>query len=389
MSIKQTLQLVGCLLLFIGCNSSTTNTKQSDTLENSVAITGVQSKVIYAKTFNLEYHNNFKLLHLINPFSKDNSEVQTIVLLPNGNPIPKGFENNTIVRIPVKRIITTTTAQTSMLEELGSIDAIKGYTSKDYMYSQAIVDKMNDGNIITIGYDINDNAEKIIGAAADLVMVVGSSSSTSASFPVLAASKIPVLANTDWQENSMLGRAEWLKIFGALLNKEKEANAIFDNVVKKYNSLLSLAKTAKTTPKVITGLPYKSMWSVPGGQSYLAQALLEVKTDYPWKNTQETGSIQLDLEGVYAKGKDANFWINPGQVKTIDELKNLDTRYTKFQAFSTGKIYNHNKRTRNSTANDYWGTGIIHPELIIADLIKVFHPELLPQHELFFYKQLK
>ncbi|MBB6461154.1 ABC transporter substrate-binding protein [Flammeovirga kamogawensis] len=389
MSVKQTLQLVGCLLLFIGCNSSTTNTKQSDTLENTVKITGEQAKVSYAKTFNLEYRDNFKLLHLNNPFSKDNSEIQTIVLLPKGNTVPKGFENNTIVRIPIKRIITTTTAQTSMLEELGSIDVIKGYTSKDYMYSQAIVDKMNDGSIITVGYDINDNAEKIIGAAADLVMIVGSSSSSSSSFPVLNASKIPVISNTDWQENSMLGRAEWIKVFGALLNKEKSANTIFDNVVKKYDTLLSLAKTAKTKPKVITGLPYKGMWSVPGGQSYLAQALKEVHANYPWKETQETGSIQLDLEGVYAKGKDANFWINPGQVKSIEELKNLDNRYTKFKAFSTGKIYNHNKRIRNSTANDYWGTGIIHPELIVADLIKIFHPELLPEHKLFFYKQLK
>ncbi|KXX66992.1 ABC transporter substrate-binding protein [Flammeovirga sp. SJP92] len=373
-------------LITLGCNSS--NHENANTANQQQSDKTVSVAVKYAKTFHLEYKEGYKLLHLIDPFS-EYQNTSTFALVPHGAKVPNGYKKKQIIRVPVKKVITTTTAQTSMMEELGSIEQIKGYISKDYMYSQTVVDKMESGEIITVGYDIANNTEKIIASTADLVMVVGSSTTNSSSFPILNKVNIPVIANTDWQENHLLGRAEWIKVFGALLDKEEEANTIFEEVESKFNKYLEVAKTAKTKPSVISGLPYKGLWSVPGGKSYLAIAFDQVKADYPWAETTQTGSIQLDLEGVYAKGGKADYWLNVGQLTTLEALKNNDERYLKFDAFQKQNIFNNNKRLRNSTANDYWGTGMVHPELIIADLIKILHPDLLPDHQLFFYHKLK
>ncbi|NME69081.1 ABC transporter substrate-binding protein [Flammeovirga aprica] len=374
-------------LFALGCNStSQENTNSSQ--EKQQTASAVSSTVHYAKTFKLEYKEGYKLLHLIDPFS-GYQNTTTFALLPHGAKKPEGFKKNQIIRIPVKKVITTTTAQTSMMEELGSIDCIKGYVAKDYMYSQPILDKMDNGEIIAVGYDIASNTEKIIASTADLVVVSGSSTTNSSSFPILNKVNIPVIANTDWQENHLLGRAEWIKVFGALLDKEKEANTIFEEVERKYKEYIELAKKADSKPSVISGLPYKGMWSVPGGKSYLAIAFDQATADYPWSETTQTGSIQLDLEAVYAKGGHADYWFNVGQLTTLEALKNNDSRYTKFNAFKEGNVYNSNKRLRNGMANDYWATGMVHPELILADLIKILHPDLLPDHQLFFYHKLK
>ncbi|NLR91962.1 ABC transporter substrate-binding protein [Flammeovirga agarivorans] len=371
------------LILFFGCQQK--ENKQTSQKENQEQNIGsVKSEVLHAKTFKLEYKDNLKLLHFINPF---NDGQETFVLLPKGNSLPDQYKGHQVISIPVKNVITTTTAQTSMMEELGSIDAIRGYVDKTYMYSQDIIDRMEEGRIISVGYDMEGNAEKVILSDADLVMVVGSSSTSSNSFPVIQKAGIPILANTDWQESDLLGRAEWIKVFGALLNKEAEANALFESITKQYNEYKHLATQAKSSPKVISGLPYKGLWSVPGGASYLAKAFHDVHVDYPWFDNDQKGSLQFDLEGVYAKGKDAKYWINVGMINSLEELKGVDKRYAEFDAFTNGGIYNNNNKM-NKAANDYWGTGILHPEIILADLIKIFHPELLPDHELYFFQKI-
>ncbi|MBB3696042.1 ABC transporter substrate-binding protein [Flammeovirga yaeyamensis] len=378
------------VLLFLGALSTVLFSCESHTNKTSKetyqSFTATPLQVKYAKTFSLDYKDDYKVLHLINPF---NDKKTSYVLLQKGQSLPTGFTQSQVIRIPISNMITTTTSQTTMMEELDALDAIRGYVDSTYMYSQAIVDRMADGKIITVGYDITDNAEKILMSNADLVMVVGNSSVTAQSFPVIRKAGIPILSNTDWQENDLLGRAEWVKLFGALLNKEKQADALFTSIELKYNDLVKLAKQSDSQPKVITGFPYKGMWSVPGGASYLAKALEQTHVSYPWSETDQTGSIQLDLEAVFAKGKDADYWVNAGTTDNLQQILNKDSRYGQFDAFKNRMVFNHNKRTRGGMASDYWATGNLHPEIVLADLIKIFHPDLLPDHELYFYQKLQ
>ncbi|BAL99694.1 MAG: hypothetical protein KatS3mg049_2263 [Caldilinea sp.] len=51
-------------------------------------------------------------------------------------------------------------------------------------------------------------------------------------------------------------------------------------------------------------------------------------------------------------------------------------------------MYNNNARLNEYGGNDYWEGGLANPDVVLADLIKIFHPELLPDHELVYYRKL-
>ncbi|MCK5102905.1 MAG: ABC transporter substrate-binding protein, partial [Cyclobacteriaceae bacterium] len=199
---------------------------------------------------------------------------------------------------------------------------------------------------------------------------------------------IPVLVFSDWQETGLLGRAEWVKVVAALTGSEKLVNEKFELIEKEYKKLTSLTKDLDNPPKIICNLPYKGSWYVPGGNSYVSNLLHDAGSDYLWASDDGTGGIQMDFETVYAKGIEADFWINPDFAKTLQDIIDTDERLIDFKPISTRSVYNSNFRMSRGIANDFWESGIVNPHLILADLIKILHPELLPDHQLFYYKQI-
>lgn len=135
-------------------------------------------------------------------------------------------------------------------------------------------------------------------------------------------------------------------------------------------------------------MPYKGTWYMPGGHSYIANTLNDANGAYPWANDTHTGGIQLDFETVFATGLKADIWINPGLATTLNDITGVDSRLTDFRPVQEGLVYNSNKRINPKGANDYWESGLVNPHIILADLINIIHPGLLPEHELFYYQKL-
>ena len=125
---------------------------------------------------------------------------------------------------------------------------------------------------------------------------------------------------------------------------------------------------------------------MPGGNSYVSNVIADAGANYLWSDHPGTGGIQIDFEAVYAKGISADYWINPGFASSIADIVGSDERLSDFQAVTYGHVYNSNKRVSRDIANDYWESGIVMPDVILADLVSIFHPKLLPDHELFYYK---
>ena len=159
-------------------------------------------------------------------------------------------------------------------------------------------------------------------------------------------------------------------------------------IEQKYDSLSMLVSGATGLPTVICNLPFKGNWYMPGGNSYVANMLKDAGADYIFDDNNETGGVPLDFEVVYAKGLGAEYWINPDFANSVDEILAKDERLRDFEAIKTGKIFNNNRRLKRGEVNDYWESGLINPHLILADLISIFHPELLPGHELHYYKKI-
>jgi iron complex transport system substrate-binding protein len=220
-------------------------------------------------------------------------------------------------------------------------------------------------------------------------MTMGSPVAPISRYMTLANAGIPVIVNADWLETDPLGRAEWVKLMAALLNKEDEVNAKFSALEKEYNRIKDLAVKATVKPQVVVGMPFKGTWYVPGGDNYQTQLLRDAGAKYHWSDVAGAGSLALDFETVAPIALKADFWINMGNARSKAEIAAADQRYTRFNAYQKGTLYNSNKRLNDIGANDYWESGAVNPQLILADLVKIFHPELLPDHQLVYYKQLQ
>ena len=132
-------------------------------------------------------------------------------------------------------------------------------------------------------------------------------------------------------------------------------------------------------PEVMTGLPWKDSWFVAGGRSFAARLIADAGGNYMWRDIQSSEAMPLDLESVFSRAVSADIWINPGVASSIEDLPVL----------KKGSIYNNNARMSEGGGNDYWESATVRPDLILADLISVFHPELLRDHSMLYYKKLK
>jgi len=92
---------------------------------------------------------------------------------------------------------------------------------------------------------------------------------------------------------------------------------------------------------------------------------------------------------VYERGRDAQYWINTGTWTSLEQARRSAPRMIDFRSLQTGKLYNRDKRVGEHGGNDYWESGVMKPDVVLADLIRIFHPHLLPNHELYFYRKLQ
>ena len=213
---------------------------------------------------------------------------------------------------------------------------------------------------------------------------------SNAALNTIAKSGIPVIYNGDWVEQSPLGKAEWIKLFGALYGKEKEAKLFFDKIVNDYNEALALVKDVKNYPTVMSGVMYQDVWYTPQGQSWMAIYFRDAKADYLWKDTEGTGSLSLSYEAVLDKAVDASFWINPAQYESLGELEKANPHYAKFSAFKHKNVYSFAPRKGATGGSVFYELGPTRPDLILKDLIYILHPEVLMTNYVpVFFEQLK
>ena len=276
-----------------------------------------------------------------------------------------------------------------MLDYLDAVDVVSGLSEFKYISSPAIRKKVAEGKVAEVGNGSTMNDEMLIAMHPGLVMTMGSPAAKFNRYKNLINTGIPVLINSEWLETDPLGRSEWVKMVAALLNKEALVNGKFAQAEQEYGRLKGLAAHVTGKPSVVVGMPFKGSWFVPDGDSYITRFLQDAGASYKWADVKSTGSLALDFETVAPVALTADFWLNPGDVNTKEDITARDVRYTQFRPFKQGAVYNNNKRLNDIGANDYWESGSVQPQAILADLIRILHPELLPDYEPVYYKQIK
>jgi iron complex transport system substrate-binding protein len=204
----------------------------------------------------------------------------------------------------------------------------------------------------------------------------------------LAETGIPVAVEGSYMEESPLGRAEWIKFTAAFLGKGAEADSAFAVVDSSYRALAALARTAKRRPTVFVGAPFGGSWWVASGRTYVGRLLADAGGDYLWASDTTRGSLHLDMEAVLGRAADADFWINAGEWKDLADAERKDPRNALFKAWKEGHVYANDAIRCDAGGRDFFETGASRPDWILADLIHILHPELLPGHKPRWYRRL-
>lgn len=374
-------------LMFSACQSNKSGETTSGHFDPKKDYFPDKVSVDYSVGFDVEYHPHYKLLHIFRHYN-DLVDTVTYTLLQKGTPEPD--LEHPVIPVPVERVVSVSTTHLGFFDLLDAIDKLKGIETEQYVSSEKIREEVAEGNITEVALAGTLNVETVINMNTDVLMAVGYPNSQNESYQQLERVGIPVLLNADWQEKDLLGRAEWVKLLAALLNKEALVNERFTVIEKEYNEVLNLVENeVKRAPLTITGIALGDAWHVAGGRSFAYHLLKLVNAEYPWKSDQSTGSLKLDFETVYEFGLRADYWMAPGAAKTKADILQRDTRFADFKSFKEGNIYNIFGRYTEGGGNDYYEKGVIEPHIVLKDMVKIFHPELLPDHELVYYSQLK
>ena len=379
---------VVCLLLFlVSCGQKSKNNTQ--VVETVVGVSDSSRIIIpeYAEGFDVQYVEGGCLVTIQDPQKeKGKGEIYRYALVRDKGAFAKNkvSDDYAVQSVPVKNIICMTSLQLSNFIKLDELDHVVGITSTRHLFNKEVNRRLKEKKIRKIGIEGNFDNEIIISMNPDLILI---SPFKRGGYDALKEVGIPLVPHLGYKENSPLGQAEWIKFIGLLIGEEEKANALFDSIKTEYNALKQLTAKIEKKPIVFSGELRGGNWYAVGGRNFLAQLFRDAGADYFLKDDPNTGGVTLDFETVYSRAESADYWriLNSyNGTFTYDALKAEDSRYADFRAFKDkGVIY------CNLKEKPYYENVPTHPEVLLKDLIKVFHPELLPDYTPAFYELLK
>jgi iron complex transport system substrate-binding protein len=343
----------------------------------------------YAQGFSVEYHNHYKVVTVTQPWKNADTQFQYL-LVQCGTPPPSGYDQAQVIEVPVQRVVALSTTHLPHFDLLKSVDALAGVDQFQRVNTPSVRRKIDQGALeqFTVGQTLD--LERLVAAQPDLVMAFATSPADTEAHGRLRQAGIPVVVVAEYLEATPLAQAEWLKFTALFLNQEAQAQDTFAAIAQEYEALVDLAASVTERPTVFTGSSYNGTWYVPGGESHVPKLLRDAGADYLWADVPQAGSLPLDFEAVYDRAATADFWVNlDANWQTRQDALADDPRYGQFQAWQADRVFNNNRRTNGQGGNDYWESGIVNPHRVLADLIAIFHPDLLPDHELLYYQPLE
>lgn len=347
------------------------------------------AEIKYAQNFLIEEHGTHTLLTVRNPY-REATKQYLYALVPKEQDLPRELPAGAaVIRTPVSNVVLMETVYVGYLETLQEIEAIRGAASTQFMTNPTVRNRVQAGIISKIQSGQKVDLERLLLLQPDLILTTSLGSGGIDVSSQIKRAGLPVVLTADYMETHPLGRAEWIKFIAAFFEIESEATLIFDQVESEYRNLLKLTEEAEKQPSVFCGATYAGVWHVPGGQSFFAQFLTDAGANYLWRDDDSQGGLPLDVERVFLKAAHADFWINPSHYRSMEQLLATDNRFVHFGAVEHGNVYNQTRKIDGDGGNPIWERGIVHPEEVLADLIKIFHPEQLPEHELIYYERLK
>jgi iron complex transport system substrate-binding protein len=342
------------------------------------------SLIQYSKKLKIEKIKDYYKVKILNPNSSDSSFF-TYILYKNKKPEAR---SDAYIQIPIKSAVCLSTSHLPPFTALDKSKVVVGFPNTNLIYNRALLNLVEKGEIQDVGRKNGVNVEKVMMLEPDLIMAYSLGSSMEQLKPLEKAG-IPIILNTDYLENTPLGRAEWLKLTAVLLDQYQEGDSLFQNIETAYLKTKALVETVENKPAVMTGLMYGDVWYVPGGESFAAKFIEDAGGDYVWSDNSQTGSLELSFESVLSNAQNAEYWIGAASFTSLKGLENTNNKYALFEAFQNKKVYSYTKRVNENGANDYLESGFMRADLVLEDYVKLLHPDKIKDSTTTYFEALK
>lgn len=332
-----------------------------------------------AKGLTITYAKNYKVVRVTNPWRGAKSGF-TYVLNQCGTKPPAltgDLAGAIVVSVPIKTASIMSTTLAPQFDALGQADKIVSVDTPSFYSTAAVVKRIAAGAVKGTGGGAKANVELLVTLKPDVVITYGTGSGSFDGIDKLLSVGLPALVEAGYMEETPLGRAEWVKLIGALTNQEAKAESEFARWKSGYRALAAKVANVNQRPVVISGSMYQGTWYMPGGKSFAAQYIRDAGGAYPWSGDNSTGSLSLDFEAVLDRGYDATVWVNAGyQWNSLSDALAEDSRYARLPSFRAGNVFGNDKRVNATGGSDYFETAVVRPDLVLADMISVVHPEI-------------
>lgn len=364
----------------------------------SCGANGNSSVSTYADSIYLpEYASGFRILgaegrssviiESVNPWQGADSVVTRLFIARDGEEPPQGFEGQ-VIEGDARRIVAMSSTHIAMLDVIGETARVVGVSGMDFISNDAVRSRRD--SIGDVGYDGNVNYELLLSLQPDIILLYGTNGASGME-PKLKELGIPYVYIGEYLEDSALGKAEWIVAVAEIVGKRDEGIKAFSAIPERYNAIREKAADClkhSFRPKVMINLPYGDSWFMAPTGSYLVRLIEDAGGDYIYKKNNSNESRPIDLEEAFMLVSASDKWINVGQTRSLDELRKNYPKFAATKPVLSGEVYNTTGRVAANGANDYWERGVVEPDVVLHDMVMIFHPELADS-DLVYYEKLK
>lgn len=337
----------------------------------------------YAKWFTINYKDGYRVVEVINPWDSTRL-LQRYVLVDKDKQVPDSLPEGVVVRTPVERIVVASAIDVSSLARLGALESVVGCSDAQYITDSIAAKRVKEGKIADLGSVHKMAVEKLLVLKPDVIFAAPFKGE---GYGALDKAAIPIAEVASYMEYTPLGRCEWIKFYAEFIGKQAQADSLFNGVRDSYNEIKKNVAADSVKPKLLVEKRYGLVWYVPAGDSYAVNLYKDAGANYPWQETEGTGSLPLSFEEVFSKANAADIWVfryfNPEGDMTYDMLAAEYPQYASFSAFKNKRIF-----ACNTALVDYYGTVPLQPDAELRDLAKILHPSLYKESPMIYYKNL-
>ncbi len=380
--------LLCATLLCAAISCTRTQPKKSTTTTTLNIEKPLADSTFYAKGFSINRFADSTVVTVTNPWQGANDVSYRYTLVPRSPKALTAMADMAHIAVPVRRVVCMSSSYVAFFDALGCADSIFGVSGANYIYSPSMRARIERDEVKDVGYGQVLNYELIVDLKPDLLLCFGVGAESLPVIEKLHSLGVPTMFMGEYLEDHPLGKTEWVKVVGALTNREAQADSIFNAIRQRYEQLKQQLTQQTERPAVFMNMPYKDVWYTPGNQSYFVQFINDAGGRYLFDDLEGSRSYPISFERAYSSGLQADVWLCPGTANTMTDIADFDARLKNLQPYKQRRIYNNTNRSTPHGGSDFWESGTMNPDIILKDMATIFYPGLKLGHKPHYFKQL-